>query len=550
MAVVAAATALLTLTFSSCVYFNTLYNARRAFDAAEKKLDQGTSGRALEDEYQKVVVNCSKILQNNPDSKWADDAAFLLGKALYRQEEYGKSERKFKEIIENWPKEQYAPLSHYWLSKVYFDTEEYNEALEQTARFLDKYPKHEDRFRVMLMAGRISLAMDRREDALEYYSRVIDESEEEELVEEAMLEAAGLHYSFEQWEEAAGYYESILKKGITWDRRFNTSLPLARCYTELGECRDALAIYRGLLEGVTERAEKPPVLIGMAGAYVCMDSLDTAIEYYEEVLGKFPQSLFSAEASYKLGTVYHEKVDSLQKAKDYFSRVGKEAAESEYANEALKKANSIGRLLEFESMKDGEATDKQKAEKIFYSAEIQLEQFEQTEKALKNYKALLDSFPGTEAAPRAAYAIGWIYQKKLDRKDSALVVYSRLAGEYPRSAQAAGALEQMEVLGAGRLRDSLSAYVDSINALPPDTAAVEAAPEQSDSTAAQPSAAPPDSAAAQPSAPPDTAAVEAAPEQSDSTAAEPSALPPDSVEAIPPAAPPDSAAAQQDEKEK
>jgi len=554
LAKVTVALALFTVSFSSCVYFNTLYNARRAFDDAEKKLEQGTSGRALEDEYQKVVVKCSKILQNNPDSKWADDAAFLLGKALFRQEEYGKSEKKFKEIIENWPDEQYAPLSHYWLSKIYFETKEYNRALEQAEYFLDKYPKHEERFKVMLMAGRIDLAMERREEALGYFSRVIDESEKEELVEEAMLEAAGLHYSFEQWEEAAGYYESILKKGITWDRRYNVSLPLARCYTELGRCRDALAIYSGLLEEVTERIEKPPVLIGTAGAYVCMDSLDTAIEYYEEVLGKFPQSLFSAEASYRLGSLYHEKVDSLQKAKDYFSRVGKEAAESEYATEALKKANSISRLIEFESMKDGESTHKQKAEKLFYSAEIQLEQFEQTEKALKNYKALLDSFPGTEVAPRAAYAVGWIYQKKLDRKESALEAYSRLAADYPRSAQAAGALEQLGGMGADRLRDSLSAYVDSINALPPDTAevkaaleltdttAVEAAPERADSTAAEPSAAPADSAKA----------VQPFPARPDTSEAGTVTAPPDTAAAEPPSAPvpSDSSATGQDEKEK
>jgi hypothetical protein len=187
------------------------------------------------------------------------------------------------------------------------------------------------------------------------------------------------------------------------------------------------------------------------------------------VIGKFPKTVFSAEACYRLGTLYHDKVDSLEKAKEYFSRVGQEAAESEFATEALKKANSIGRLIEFEKIEGGKATEKQKAEKLFYSAEIQLEQFGRVERALDNYSSLLDSFPRTEAAPRAAYAIGWIYSNKLEENDRALAAFRRVVKEYPRSPQATGALDYIEKLGGAGMRGPLKAYIDSVRAVPIDT---------------------------------------------------------------------------------
>ncbi|MCD6379434.1 tetratricopeptide repeat protein [bacterium] len=457
---------------SSCVYFNTFYNARRIYSDVEEKRKRSKTSIRIE-EYQPVVVKCSTILQNHPGSRWADDAAFLLGKALFRQGEYIDAAKKFEEIIDNWPKKKYAPLSLFWLGKVYFETEEYKKALTYTTRFLKQYPKHKMTFRMMLLAGETNLKLDQRKEALAFYSRVIQEADDDRVIGEAKLKCADLHFSFEQWEKAAGFYESILHKGISWKKRYNTSLPLGKCYTKLGRCSDALGLYDNLLEKVNELIEKPPILLGKAAGYVCMDSLDQAMQFYEEVIGKFPSSLFSAEAAYYLGTLYHERTDSLEKAKEYFAKVGKEAPESEYATEALKKSNSIARLLELENVKDGEETENQKAKRRFYSAELQLSQFGNTEEALENYIAVLDSFPEVDVSSRAAYAIGWIYQKKLNQKDKALTAFTEVAKRFPRSVQATGAIEQIGYFGNQELKESLQSYVDSMRALPPDTSAAD-----------------------------------------------------------------------------
>jgi len=98
----------------SCVYFNTMYNARRIYSEAEEAREESVRtgvepSRALKDKYKDVIFKCSKILRDSPESSWVDDAIFLMGKALVRQEEYNKGIRKFQELLTNYPESEYVP---------------------------------------------------------------------------------------------------------------------------------------------------------------------------------------------------------------------------------------------------------------------------------------------------------------------------------------------------------------------------------------------------------------------------------------------------------
>lgn len=173
----------------SCVYFNTLYNARKTFGEAEKLREDrdGEVDRNLKEKYNEVITKCSNIVSNYPDSKWVDDAIFLMGKSLVRQGEYDKGIRKFIELTTNYPESDYVPESIYWLASANYEKGEYNQALLYTKRFLDAYPKNDMRFDVMFLAGDISLALEDYEGALAYYSKVAEESGHKRYKEEAML---------------------------------------------------------------------------------------------------------------------------------------------------------------------------------------------------------------------------------------------------------------------------------------------------------------------------------------------------------------------------
>ena len=447
----------------SCAYFNTLYNARKIYGEAEEMREDrdGEVDRNLKEKYDEVITKCGKVIRDYPDSKWVDDAIFLMGQSLVRQGEYDKGIRKFLELTTNYPESGYVSQSFYWLAKANYEKEEYNQALLYTDRFLEAFPDDKNRFEVMFLAGDINMALEDYSNALEYYSRVASESGNKEYQQEASLRSAELHYQMSEWAEAAAGFESVLGKGMKWDSRYSVSLSLADCYTKTGRCAEALELCDGLLVEISKTKEKPAVMLGRAASYVCLDSLDTAIKVYRGVTGSYPRSNYSAEAYFQLGVIYHEKLDSLPQAQEAYSKVSNESASSEFAAVSIQRSSSLKRLLELQNSSGENEGEEGQAEKRFLAAEIQLTKLGETDLALGNYKAVIDSFPETSYAPPAAYAIGWIYRSDKGDTASAVNAFSDLIRKYPVSPQARGALYEIHLLGEEAMSRQLEAYVDS-----------------------------------------------------------------------------------------
>jgi TolA-binding protein len=469
----------------SCAYFNTLYNARRVFREAEKANVTENAAREQREKYKDVVKKCSQMIQDHPKSRWVDDAVFLMGTALVRQEEYDKAIRKFQEILTNFPESDYVPRAIYWLALSYHLKQDDAQALAYADRFLKEYPKHDLRFDALFLGGDIKRALEDYEGALAYYGIVAAEAKKKEIVDESLLKSAELFRGRGEWEKAAASYRKVLRKGISWEQRYRISLALGDCLSNIGGCAEALALFDGLLAKTTTTIEIPPLLLGRAASYACMDSLPQALAEYRTVGAKYPKSIYSAEAYYRTGIIYQERLDSLRLAADAFAKVGNEYASSEYAAVSLEKSSSIKRLLDLQKSAGAGESAEQAAEKRFMAAEIQLTKLEDIPTALAGYAAVLDSFPGTSVAPKAAYAIAWIRQIRLKEKEAAIERYRALIMRYPRSYQAKGALYQLGLAGADSLMASLQAYRDSALA---DTAA--AAREARADSAAAPRAAP------------------------------------------------------------
>ena len=68
----------------------------------------GEVDRNLEEKYGEVIEKCGKVIRDYPDSKWVDDAIFLMGQSLVRQGEYDKGIRKFIELTTNYPESEYV----------------------------------------------------------------------------------------------------------------------------------------------------------------------------------------------------------------------------------------------------------------------------------------------------------------------------------------------------------------------------------------------------------------------------------------------------------
>ena len=69
----------------------------------------------------------------------------------------------------------------------------------------------------------------------------------------------------------------------------------------------------------------------------------------------------------------------------------------------------------------------------FLLAELYRTTLDQPDSALGEYKALVEDFPGSELAPKALIAIGWLYENQYHDTASAREYYQKILDQYPLS---------------------------------------------------------------------------------------------------------------------
>jgi tetratricopeptide (TPR) repeat protein len=102
------------LTTTSCGYFNSLYNANRSFAEARSAERQGEPNAAVV-AYNAAIENAASSYRGHGDSRWADDALLLIGRARYALGEYEASRAAFVTLLRERPDGGLAPDAHAWL---------------------------------------------------------------------------------------------------------------------------------------------------------------------------------------------------------------------------------------------------------------------------------------------------------------------------------------------------------------------------------------------------------------------------------------------------
>jgi cellulose synthase operon protein C len=120
-------------------YYNTFYNAQRAFEREERTIlradlpvererflplfprpAQAARGQGLETAIRKAA----DVLRDHPSSKWVDDALLLIGKAYFYQGNYDAAAQKFRELLAL-EGNRLTDEAHLWLGRSLLEAEDY-----------------------------------------------------------------------------------------------------------------------------------------------------------------------------------------------------------------------------------------------------------------------------------------------------------------------------------------------------------------------------------------------------------------------------------------
>jgi len=424
------------LTSFSCAYYNTLYNAKGKYkDAKKQPLDaEGKPARGAIALYDDAIARCQTMIGTWPDSRHVDDAMLLIANCLYEQQRYDECVAELDSLEIKLPDTELMPQARLLKGKALNRWGEHEEAIEVLSDYIERWSRRGGRPEALYFLATSSIELGQYVGAVGYVRELEDRYPGNRFTFNAQLEAAAILMQKEMYERAEEMYEALDEQRLPIDYRFHVWEGLATVYLKTQQYPEAMEVITRLeLMKLTPQTE-PPVLLLKAEAYAGLDSTQKAVDVFGDVASRFSRGEYAATAHFRLGEIW-EAADSLELAKSNFEAVPRAYARYEFADEAIRRAGSISKLLKLEAA-EGDDSPEAQALRQFSLAELQLTQFNQPEKALASYQVLLDDFPDSEYGARAAFAVGYIYGIVLGDTVKARETYNLMKTRYADTQQA------------------------------------------------------------------------------------------------------------------
>ncbi len=437
-----------------CVYYNTFFLARKNYRMAEKTRLRSTTDQlpsAAKTHYDKAVNKASKVLAYYPESKWVDDALFLLGMCFYRTGDYPKAVRKFDELIEAFPESKYIQEAHFWRTLCAYELGEFDAALDRLKELSEKGEFAE---KSLFMVAELFYEQGDFISAKESYINYLSRYPSGEYVSLAHFRLANIAFVQEQYLECIKEARLIHEKRVTPAEFFNSRMLIGEAFTELDSLKTALEHYQKLRKNEDFYSRWPEVDLRIGDVHYLMTDTTSAIEVWSSVCENNYRTENAAWGWYKRGCL-HLDFGAMTIAKSEFDSAAAQVSSGEVRELALQKSASIARLQEFKDML-ANGTDSIEVEVVgteLALAEMYLLELGQPDSALSEYKFIVENYPEDTLAPKAAYGVGWIYansKKDRNRADSA---FAALLKQYPESDYAVGAADYF--VGRGAALESL-----------------------------------------------------------------------------------------------
>lgn len=406
---------LVVLLATGCAYFNTYYNARNYYREGLKLKEQQQVSQSKA-KFEKSIEKSALVISRWPRSRWVDDATFLVGRSYYEMGQYGKALRHFERLPLAFPSSPLVPEARLFRGMSLLRDGQFGEARVVLGDVQRTFPKLRDE-----AAYELAESFYRREEyarAVDSLAAFVERFPRSGLVTDAVERLAESCYRLERWEAAGSWYDRLVRQLRDPRKRAEARLRAAACRLELGDPAEAARQAQEVLGRYAELDDQANVLLGRAQAE--LGRTDEALAVWSRVRGN---SDYGAEAFYRIGK-FHEEQKSFELAQAHYDTARSRRANSDFGVLAVK------RLALLDALAQGDSTEREPAEALFLLAEVHNLNLAEYDEAVRYYRAVHDSFPGSEWAPKALLAVAWIERHVRGDSSATNRVLDQVVAEY------------------------------------------------------------------------------------------------------------------------
>jgi TolA-binding protein len=331
------------------VYFNTMFNAKKAFREAEKQNDPAQGGTRMSANrhlYDDAITKAAKVVQKHPKSKYHDDALFMVGVCYFRLDNYAKSEVAFRELLAVHPKSEFAEEAQLYLARCRMESGDEQSAYRSFSDLAVTARKPQWRAEAYYNRG-LYLADNKQPDsAVLAFQTVLDSFPDSDRAHDSRLRAAQALRELNRPQEAMDLYHPLIseKEPLV---RYPALIGLGEACYQAGLLDSGIAIFTAMVEQEDYADSIGNTRLLLGEGYQKRGDLDAAWRQYEQVAATLENTRWSAKAYFKMAEIKQYSHNDLVSAKDYYDKVRQEYANSDLAGVALTRSANIAKLGEF-----------------------------------------------------------------------------------------------------------------------------------------------------------------------------------------------------------
>uniref|UniRef100_A0A7V3RI08 Tetratricopeptide repeat protein n=1 Tax=candidate division WOR-3 bacterium TaxID=2052148 RepID=A0A7V3RI08_UNCW3 len=403
---------------TGCAYFNTFYNAQNYFSQGMKTVKNDTLKSDVE-YFDKAIEKCASVIAKYPDSRYVDDAIYMMGVSYYFKGDYSRALEKLDFLTTNFPGSRLYSNAMYYSGLAYYKTGRYSKAII-AFKEVGRFKKLRKKAYVMLC---YAYYQDGNYRDLMYNANLLLKerlNRKERLMVLNIL--SEVQYELKDYEATINTLNEIEKMVEIPEEKKKIKLRMANIYLETGkfeECKKFL-----------ENESDPEFRMLLAGLYFKMNVIDTAKMIYQEIKETQPQE-YVTKAYYELAQIA-ETEDSLELAIAYYDSLIPKAT-GELFSKAKVRSEVLKKIVDLKNKKE-------EMDKVQFSlGEIYFIDLKDIPRAMEYYENVYKNYPYSPLAPKALYANLWISKMVLKQDSTARNLAEELIKNYPETEYAKSA---------------------------------------------------------------------------------------------------------------
>ncbi|MEE9162929.1 MAG: tetratricopeptide repeat protein, partial [Candidatus Neomarinimicrobiota bacterium] len=297
------------------------------------------------DAFAKAIEKSLKVIETYSESRFVDDAFFILGRSHYHRKEYGLAERYLGQLLREYPWSPFSDETRVWLAKVHAELGLAEAVEEDLAPILamDRPPArllteiHVLRGDMALRQGDIEAAMGAYETAAELAGNAARQAGIYRQLYTLALEQ-------EAYDRALEYLDRHTRVAPSEQERVQARLTRVQLRQKGGDLDGAYQEIRNMV-GLSEFAGIIPGLVLELGKIELQRGRrGLAVDHFVEVVEEYPTLQEASEAAFRVGDIYLTDEHEVLEARSYLKRVKRNSAFYAMAEQKLKQLDTIDRL--------------------------------------------------------------------------------------------------------------------------------------------------------------------------------------------------------------